>query len=174
MLRIEVGDITKLRDVEVIVNAANGIGVMGAGVAGAIGRSGGDLLKNAARKVYQDNGRPFEAGEVYTSDAGLLKRMGVREIYHGVVMTFPGGPTSLDIVGKVCRNVISKAMMNGVKSIAFPGLGTGIGRLDRKSVAQRMVSILEPYSDSIDITLTDLDGVFIHWVKEFAKTQNAM
>lgn len=174
MFRVEIGDITKLRDVEVIVNAANGIGVMGAGVAGAIARSGGDLLKSAARKAYLDHGEPFETGEVYVSDAGLLKRMGVKEIYHGVVMTFPGGPTSLDIVGKVCRNVMSKAMINDVKSIAFPGLGTGIGRLDRKMVAQRMVSILESYSDSLDITVTDLDGAFIHWVKEYAKAQNTM
>jgi O-acetyl-ADP-ribose deacetylase (regulator of RNase III) len=172
MFRVLQEDITKLRDVEVVVNAANGIGVMGAGVAGAMARSGGDVLRNAAKKAYTDNGKPFEPGEVYITDSGLMKRLGIGLVYHGVVMKFPGGPTSLDIVSKVCRNVIHLCMINGVKSIALPGLGTGIGRLDVRSVAKRMVSILEPYSDSTDITLTDLNDGFIHSVREFVKADS--
>ena len=173
MIRVLQSDITKLRDVEVIVNAANGLGICGAGVAGAIARSGGDAIKNAAKKAYTDNGKPFEPGEVYITDAGLMKRLGIEVVYHGVVMKFPGGPTSLEIVSKVCRNIIHLCMINGVKSIAFPGLGTGIGRLDVRSVAKRMVSILEPYSDSTDITLTDLNGSFISSVREFLKAEKA-
>jgi O-acetyl-ADP-ribose deacetylase (regulator of RNase III) len=40
MVRVKVGDITTMGDVEVIVNAANGKGPMGKGVAGAMSTAG--------------------------------------------------------------------------------------------------------------------------------------
>lgn len=169
MFRILKQDITKLRDVEVIVNAANGIGVMGAGVAGGIARSGGELLKKSVKEACNQKGKPFDQGDIYISDSGLMKRLGIKKVYHAVVMKYPGGPTSFDIVNKLCRSVISLAMKNEVKSIAFPGLGTGIGRLDKRIVAANMTRILESYSDSIDVTLTDLDDAFIQYAREIRK-----
>jgi O-acetyl-ADP-ribose deacetylase len=44
MIIFEVGDITKVK-AEVIVNAANGIGVMGAGVAGALRNVCGQIIQ---------------------------------------------------------------------------------------------------------------------------------
>jgi O-acetyl-ADP-ribose deacetylase (regulator of RNase III) len=165
-MRVFVGDLTKVENVDAIVNAANGIGVMGAGLAGAIARSGGDLLREAVRKVVDENGSPFQVGEVYISDSGLLKRRGVKEIYHAVTMQFPGGRTSLDTVPKLLRSVLDTAMKNGLKSIAFGGLGCGIGGLDKSQVAMRMASIAEQYNGQIEITVVDQNPDFVEAFKK--------
>jgi O-acetyl-ADP-ribose deacetylase (regulator of RNase III) len=55
-MKVLVGDITKLMNVDVIVNAANGVGIMGAGLAGAIGRSAGQEFLDAVRKIAKDSG----------------------------------------------------------------------------------------------------------------------
>jgi O-acetyl-ADP-ribose deacetylase len=170
-LKVGVGDITKVRDVDVIVNAANGIGVMGAGVAGALAASGGDLLRDGARAYAQEHG-PFKAGKCYKTDSGLLKRLGVKEIYHAVTMEFPGRPSSIEIVTKALRSTLAEAMISGVKSIAIPGLGTGIGGLDKTQVAQRMAAIIEPYRGQMDIIVIDRSNEFIEAFRAALKTES--
>lgn len=160
-MKISIGDITKVNDIDVIVNAANGIGVCGRGVAGAIGQSGGQRLRDLARQEYLDHGKPFQPGEVYETDACLLKRRGVQKIYHAVVMEFPGGQTNVDVVAKALRTAVSKAIQNGMKTIVIPGLGTGIGGLDKSQVANRMARILQGFDGSIDISVIDIDAEFI-------------
>lgn len=167
MLKIIKENITSLRDIDVIVNAANGVGIMGAGVAGAISRSGGDLIKKAVAEVCSSHGKPFECGEIYSSDPGLLKRMGFKAVYHAVVMKFPGSPTSIKIVQDLCHNIIQKTLRENYKSIAIPGLGTGIGKLDKKDTARNMVNILKQYDNQIDIYLTDLDDSFIRYAEDY-------
>lgn len=159
-LKVGVGDITKVRDIEVIVNAANGIGVMGRGVAGAIAASGGKDLESFAKEYCQKHG-PIEEGKCYKTDAGLLKRRGVKEIYHAVTMKFPGRPSSVEIVTKALRSTLAEAMISGVKSIAIPGLGTGIGGLDKTQVAHRMAAIIEPYRGQMDVVVIDRSEEFI-------------
>jgi O-acetyl-ADP-ribose deacetylase (regulator of RNase III) len=159
-MRVVTGDITKLRDVEVIVNAANGIGVMGAGVAGAIGRSGGEKFREEVRTLGREEG-PFEPGSVYETGSGLMKRVGIQSVYHAVTMKFPGTQSSIDNVVQAVRNACRKAIEDQRESIAFPGLGTGIGGLDRKQVAHRMATCLLEYQSRIKITVADIDTSFI-------------
>jgi len=161
MLKAVVGDITKVQDVDVLVNAANGIGVMGAGVAGAISRSGGEKWSNQVRDYARDNG-PFEEGSCYSdNDAGLLKRRGIKKVYHAVTMKYPGGLTSIEIVLEAVRSTISKAQKEGHTSIVFPGLGTGIGGLDKTQVAQRMATELLPYQKRMNIAIVDMSQEFV-------------
>lgn len=166
MLYILKEDITKLKDIDVLVNAANGIGVMGAGVAGYIRRSGGDLLEKNVKNICMLHGKPFECGEIYSSDPGLLKRRGYKVIYHAVVMKYPGSPTSTKIVQDLCHSIVNKARTEGYKTIAVPGMGTGIGKLDKKQVARIMVDIFCQYSSGIDIHLTDFNDDFIKHAEE--------
>jgi O-acetyl-ADP-ribose deacetylase (regulator of RNase III) len=167
LMRIVNGDITKLGDVEVIVNAANGIGIMGAGVAGALRRAGGDLLMESVEAVVKKNGKPFEVGDVYVSDAGLMKRNGVTKwIYHAVTMQYPRGTTSLDTIAPLVRKCVNQALLSGAKSIAFPGLGCGIGGLDKAMVGRRMAGCLEPYSGQIAITLCDMNDELLDAARE--------
>lgn len=159
-MKVILGDITKVQDTDVIVNAANGIGVMGAGVAGAIARSGGDLLRENVKKVVEESG-PFDVGDLYISDAGLLKRRGVKFVYHAVTMKFPGGQTSLGTIGDLLRKVIETAISTGQKSIAFGGLGCGIGKLSKTEVAKRMAHISQDYNGKINITVVDTSEEFV-------------
>tara|TARA_B100000614_G_scaffold262909_1_gene300764 strand:+ start:227075 stop:227578 length:504 start_codon:yes stop_codon:yes gene_type:complete len=158
-----VGDITKLNDVDVIVNAANGIGVMGAGVAGAIARSMGEKAAAAVRDYCKENG-PFEPGSCYATDAGLLKRRGIKKVYHAVTMKYPGQPSSLTVVERALKSVAMEAIIDGEQSIAIPGLGTGIGGLNPSQVANRMATVLLPYVGQLDITVVDRNEGFIEAV----------
>lgn len=164
-MRVLTADITKLKDVEVIVNAANGVGPMGRGVAGAIGEAGGSDLRNEVRKICADKGG-YDPGECYVSTSGELSSRGIRNVYHAVTMKFPGSPTSVEIVQNAMRTTLQKAVLNGVKSIAFPGLGTGVGQLPKDKVAREMVSVANEFVDSIDITIVDMDKEFIGFVNE--------
>lgn len=165
-MKVFVGDLTLVENVDAIVNAANGIGVMGAGIAGAIARSGGQLCRESALDVVAKNGKPFQVGEVYISDAGLLKRRGVKQIYHAVTMQYPGGRTSIDTIAPLLRNVFDTAIKHGLKSIAFGGIGCGIGGLDKKLVASRMAMVAESYSNQLEITIVDINEDFIEECKK--------
>lgn len=168
-MRVKLGDITELTDVEVIVNAANGKGPLGKGVAGAIGQAGGLVLRNAVRRICEAGS--FKEGDCYVSPPGDLADNGIKAVYHAVTMVYPGGPTSLDIVGRTMRATLDAAVAAGVKSIAFPGLGTGVGQLNPKQVATIMVSIAEAYSDRITVTIIDIDKEFVDFAKQAIKTE---
>src|SRR5882672_6710319 len=71
------GDITRL-EVDAVVNAANDHLWMGAGVAGAIKRAGGQVIEREA--VAKG---PIAVGDAVTTGAGRLK---ARYVIHGAVM----------------------------------------------------------------------------------------
>jgi O-acetyl-ADP-ribose deacetylase (regulator of RNase III) len=170
-MKVYVGDITKVEGIDVIVNAANGLGIMGAGVAGAIARSAGTSseingvdFRAIVQSVVEKEG-PFDVGDVYISDAGLLKRRKVKKIYHAVTMKYPGGKTSLSIIPTLLKKVFDTAIINGETSIAFGGLGCGIGGLSKSDVAREMAHISEAYNGIIKIEVVDIDQEFIDLFK---------
>ena len=169
MIIIQTGDITKIKT-EAIVNAANGIGIMGKGVAGSIRKSGGYKIQKEAREICKKNGNINE-GSFYVTGPGNLLKNGVKKIYHAVTMKYPGGLTSLNTVSNVLKNIIKDAIKNKLKSIAIPGLGTGIGRLDKSVVAAKMAQIIENYHTLIDISIVDSNEYFIEMVKKSLKTE---
>ena len=71
----------------------------------------------------------------------------------------------MDIVNKAIRSVLTMALQDKVQSIAFPGLGTGIGRLDRTIVADTMVHVCQEFDHKIKIKIVDHDESFIKDVK---------
>lgn len=159
-------DITRIR-VEAIVNAANGKGPMGVGVAYAIASAAGQKVKAEVANLCK-TGR-FKDGDCYASSSGDLRKLGVKTIYHAVTMEYPGGRTSLDTISKAMRAVLEKAIADDIKSIAFPGLGTGIGALDPHATALTMVRVAKPYSDRIAITFADINSDFIDYVQAAIK-----
>ncbi len=165
-MKVLVGDITKLMNVDVIVNAANGVGIMGAGLAGAIGRSAGQDFLDEVRKIAKDSG-PFLPGDVYISGSGLLVKRGIKKVYHAVTMKFPGERTPLSLVSPLLKKALDTALANGVQSIAFGGLGCGIGGLSKNQVAATMAPVAEGYADQIDITVIDTNQEFIDVFKSF-------
>jgi len=124
------GDITKL-EVDAIVNPANSQLIMGGGVAGAILRAGGDQIqKEALRKA------PVPVGTAVATTAGKLK---AKHVIHAPTMTRPAMAANLEDVKGATKAALTCARLMRVTSVAFPGLGTGVGGLDVQDAANAMV-----------------------------------
>jgi O-acetyl-ADP-ribose deacetylase (regulator of RNase III) len=146
--------------IDTILNAANGRGPMGHGIAGAIRRQGGSLVQKDAMDVCR-RFKPTE-GTAYKTISGDLEKFGVKRIIHAVTMLKPGGKTSYDIVEKAFDSALKMAVEESSTKIACTALGTGVGKLDPEKVALIMYNIALKYIDKIDIVFIDIDPVFIN------------
>jgi len=165
MITAELGDITEAKT-DVIVNAANGVGIMGGGVAGALRRAAGMEVQEEAKGLCSSLGN-VEAGDCYATGSGKLAENNVKAIYHAVTMKYPGDFSSMDVIAKAVRKVLQVAIASKMESIAIPGLGTGIGRLDKKLVAQTLVNTVKDFDGLISIRFIDLDESFIRELKVY-------
>src|ERR687895_1533162 len=129
-LEVAEGDITALQ-VDAIANAANNALWMGAGVAGAIKRAGGDEIEREA--VAKG---PIEVGDAVATSAGRLK---ARHVIHGAVMG-QDLQTNADLVRRTTRRCLEVADELGAGSLALPAFGTGVGRFPVTDCAQIMVA----------------------------------
>jgi O-acetyl-ADP-ribose deacetylase (regulator of RNase III) len=123
------GDITQL-DVDAIANAANNRLWMGAGVAGAIKRVGGEEIEREA--VAKG---PIEVGEAVATGAG---RLHAHYVIHGAVMG-QDLQTNADLVGRTTASCLHAADELGLASLALPAFGTGVGGFPLSECARIMV-----------------------------------
>src|SRR5690348_6880289 len=137
MLQLEVveGDITVL-DVDAITNAANDHLWMGAGVAGAIKRAGGE---EAEREAVAKG--PIPAGTAVATGAGRLQ---ARHVIHGAVMG-QDLRTSADLIERTTRSCLGIADELGCESVALPAFGTGVGGFPLDECAGLMVAAARGY-----------------------------
>lgn len=121
---VKVGDITK-EDAQVIVNAANGSLMGGGGVDGAIHRAGGpDILKECKeiRRTQFPDGLP--TGLAVITTAG---KMTAERVIHTVGPVYgKGGKEKAELLAACYRNSLTLAAKEGLKTIAFPAISTGI------------------------------------------------
>jgi O-acetyl-ADP-ribose deacetylase (regulator of RNase III) len=129
-LEVVEGDITAL-EVDAIGNAANNHLWMGAGVAGAIKRAGGEEIEREA--VAKG---PIEIGNAVTTGAG---RLPARYVIHGAVMGLDL-QTSVELVSRTTRRCLEVADELGCRSLALPAFGTGVGGLPLGEAAGAMVA----------------------------------
>src|ERR671924_96926 len=125
------GDIAAL-DVDAIANAANNQLWMGAGVAGAIKRAGGDEIERDA--VAKG---PISLGSAVETGAGRLR---ARWVLHGAVMG-QDLQTSADLVERTTRSCLELADELGCTSVALPAFGTGVGGFPLDECARIMVGV---------------------------------
>ena len=138
MLKIEIcqGDITQLK-LDALVNAANNRLWMGGGVAGALKRVGGKEIEVEAIAKG-----PAPIGEAVVTGAGKLK---AKYIIHAAVMG-QDLKTDAEKIGRATKNSLVRGDELGIKSIAFPALGTGVGGFSLNECARIMISQVRQYS----------------------------
>lgn len=161
-MKVVKGDITAMK-ADVIVNAANGIGPMGGGVAAAIKRAGGKEIEDEAIEVCKRE-NPAE-GDVYVTTGGRLK---CKYVFHAVTMKQPAQPSSIKIVERCLHSLLEKAREMNIKSMVLPALATGVGGVPKDEVAGVYARILGDVKD-IDITIADVSGEFIEKLRKYLR-----
>jgi O-acetyl-ADP-ribose deacetylase (regulator of RNase III) len=124
------GDITEL-DVDAIANAANDHLWMGAGVAGAIKRAGGEEIEREAVALA-----PIEVGQAVATGAGSLK---AKHVIHAAVMG-QDLQTTAELVSRASRRTLEVADDLGARSLGMPAFGTGVGGFPIERCAELMVT----------------------------------
>ena len=149
-MRIEIvqGDITQQPDVDAIVNAANTELRLGAGVAGAIRRRGGDEIDREGRAKS-----PIRLGEAAVTVAGHLPN---KYVIHAAAMGYrpedakvpkrPGSLSSAAIIADATRNSLHRAEELGLQSIAFPALATGVAAFPVEECAATIIAAVRDYA----------------------------
>jgi len=132
-MRLEVveGDIAAV-EVDAVANAANDRLWMGAGVAGALKRAGGDEIEREA--VAKG---PIALGTAVATGAGELK---AKHVIHGAVMG-QDLQTNADLVRRTTKSCLELADEIGARSLALPAFGTGVGGFPLPECAEIMVDV---------------------------------
>jgi len=151
------GDITQQK-VDAVVNPANSKGIMGGGAALAMKEAGGEQIeKDAVANA------PIRLGKAIATTAGKLP---ARYVFHAPTMTLPAEKTNAKATDQAVSASLRLANQMGVKSIAFPGMGTGVGGVPAEEAAAAMVNAVKFFLDfnaarpgSLrEIILVDLNG----------------
>lgn len=128
-IEIVQGDLTDM-NTDAIVNAANNDLKLGGGVAGAIRRKGGPQIQAECDEIGM-----IPLGGAAITSGGKLK---ARHVIHAASMEL-GGRTSALTLRSSTAHSLRIAAQQGLKTIAFPAVGTGIAAFPLRECAEIML-----------------------------------
>ncbi|MEN3015254.1 MAG: macro domain-containing protein [bacterium] len=118
VLQIVRGDITEQPDIECIVNSANSQLLPGGGVSGAIHKKAGPELYEYCKKLA-----PIKVTQAVITPAFKLPN---KYIIHTLGPVYGVDKPEDELLKKTYQNCMELADKQGIKSIAFPSISTGI------------------------------------------------
>ena len=171
IIKLVSGDITKIPEVDAIVNAANNYLEMGGGVCGAIFRAAGiELIKECK-----------EIGGCNTGEAVITKGYNLpnKYIIHTVGPRYTNGENGeAEKLKSSYYESLKLAKKKGIRKIAFPSISTGIYRFPVDEGAEIALStaikFLDENPDSFDLILWVLDDkTYIVYKEKYEKLKTS-
>jgi len=148
------GDITTI-EVDAIVNAANQSLLGGGGVDGAIHRAAGPELLEACRLL-----QGCETGKAKITPGF---RLPASYVIHTVGPVWRGGGQQEPKLLQNCyRNSLELALDQGLKSIAFPNISTGVYRFPKELAAEIAINSVRLFLEETGADLKVIFVVFDH------------
>ena len=140
-ISICLGDITEIRDADVIVNAANGALQHNGGLAKTMANKGGPVIQRNSDKYVKENGQ-LQEGEVWMTN--LVGNLHCKALIHAVGPKWQGGHLQEDsLLHNVCSNILKAA--EGYKSICIPAISSGIFNFPLEKCATILIKAITDY-----------------------------
>ena len=135
------GDIT-LQETGAIVNAANTGLLGGGGVDGAIHRAGGPEIREECKKIRAKQGK-CPTGEAVITTGG---NMATGHVIHTPGPVWNGGNRNEEqLLRNSYYNCLNLAKENGIKSISFPSISTGVYRFPIDKAAKIALTTVKEF-----------------------------
>ena len=137
MITYKTGDIFT-ETPEALVNSVNCVGVMGRGIALQFKRAFPENFKAYAARCKRNEVRP---GQMYVFETGTI-------VPPQYIINFPTkrhwrGKSRIEDIESGLESLVQEIRSRGIRSIAIPPLGSGLGGLDWRSVRTRMEAVLD-------------------------------
>ena len=161
LISVKKGDLTQ-EPADAVVNAANELLKHSGGLAQAIVDAGGEKIQVESNEIIRIKGR-LKAGDAVHTKGG---RLPCKFVIHSVAPVWDQNnpSTTLQKLQLACYNALRIATDLNLKSIAIPGLGSGLFRIPKDRCATTLFSAVEdffrkvPVSSLTHIVFINIDG----------------
>lgn len=152
MIEFQTGDILKA-DAEALVNTVNCVGIMGRGIALQFKTAFPENFKAYAAACTREE--EVQPGRMFVFTTGYLSNP-------NYIINFPTkrhwrGKSRLEDIDAGLRALVQEIQQRGIRTIAIPPLGSGLGGLDWRVVRPRVEAALRPL-DQVRVMVFEPSG----------------